>query len=168
MPLPGKCCVDVAPVAQLDRAPDFESGGQGFESLPARHHPSVTAHEFLLAIFFASRHRRRKQLGSNACSQKKFRLSKWWVSPGYMDRPLPPCRRVSRDPAETQPTKTPNGILKVIDEALVAASRHQTATRALMSAIGKRTSACALHMSAFDPKRTSCAALHLVCPKPLE
>ena len=25
-----------APVAQLDRAPDFESGGQGFESLPAR------------------------------------------------------------------------------------------------------------------------------------
>ena len=26
-----------APVAQLDRAPDFESGGQGFESLPARH-----------------------------------------------------------------------------------------------------------------------------------
>jgi hypothetical protein len=24
-----------APVAQLDRAPDFESGGQGFESLPA-------------------------------------------------------------------------------------------------------------------------------------
>ena len=36
MPQPGKCCVDVAPVAQLDRAPDFESGGQGFESLPAR------------------------------------------------------------------------------------------------------------------------------------
>ena len=29
--------VDQAPVAQLDRAPDFESGGQGFESLPARH-----------------------------------------------------------------------------------------------------------------------------------
>jgi hypothetical protein len=27
-----------APVAQLDRAPDFESGGQGFESLPARQH----------------------------------------------------------------------------------------------------------------------------------
>src|SRR5262249_12939335 len=27
----------LAPVAQLDRAPDFESGGQGFESLPARH-----------------------------------------------------------------------------------------------------------------------------------
>ena len=26
-----------APVAQLDRAPDFESGGQGFESLPAHH-----------------------------------------------------------------------------------------------------------------------------------
>lgn len=29
-----------APVAQLDRAPDFESGGQGFESLPARHLPA--------------------------------------------------------------------------------------------------------------------------------
>src|SRR5262249_43682258 len=26
-----------APVAQLDRAPDFESGGQEFESLRARH-----------------------------------------------------------------------------------------------------------------------------------
>lgn len=28
------CC---APVAQLDRAPDYESGGQEFESLRARH-----------------------------------------------------------------------------------------------------------------------------------
>ena len=27
-------------VAQLDRAPDFESGGQGFESLPARQFPN--------------------------------------------------------------------------------------------------------------------------------
>ena len=26
-----------APVAQLDRAPDFESGGRGFEPLRARH-----------------------------------------------------------------------------------------------------------------------------------
>ena len=30
------CAEKRAPVAQLDRAPDFESGGQGFESLPAR------------------------------------------------------------------------------------------------------------------------------------
>ena len=30
-----------APVAQLDRAPDFESGGRGFESLRARHFDSV-------------------------------------------------------------------------------------------------------------------------------
>src|ERR1700722_4103734 len=29
-----------APVAQLDRAPDYESGGQEFESLRARHQPS--------------------------------------------------------------------------------------------------------------------------------
>src|SRR6478752_6156222 len=28
---------DNAPVAQLDRAPDYESGGQEFESLRARH-----------------------------------------------------------------------------------------------------------------------------------
>jgi hypothetical protein len=28
---------DQAPVAQLDRAPDYESGGQEFESLRARH-----------------------------------------------------------------------------------------------------------------------------------
>jgi hypothetical protein len=27
----------IAPVAQLDRAPDYESGGQEFESLRARH-----------------------------------------------------------------------------------------------------------------------------------
>ena len=27
----------LAPVAQLDRAPDYESGGQGFESSPVRH-----------------------------------------------------------------------------------------------------------------------------------
>jgi hypothetical protein len=27
----------LAPVAQLDRAPDYESGGQEFESLRARH-----------------------------------------------------------------------------------------------------------------------------------
>jgi hypothetical protein len=33
----------LAPVAQLDRAPDFESGGQGFESLPARHQTSETS-----------------------------------------------------------------------------------------------------------------------------
>src|SRR5690606_223723 len=26
-----------APVAQLDRAPDYESGGRGFESCPVRH-----------------------------------------------------------------------------------------------------------------------------------
>lgn len=31
--MPAKC----APVAQLDRAPDYESGGQEFESLRARH-----------------------------------------------------------------------------------------------------------------------------------
>ena len=29
--------VACAPVAQLDRAPDYESGGQEFESLRARH-----------------------------------------------------------------------------------------------------------------------------------
>ena len=32
-----------APVAQLDRAPDYESGGQEFESLRARHFPSRPA-----------------------------------------------------------------------------------------------------------------------------
>src|SRR5882672_1459099 len=28
-----------APVAQLDRAPDYESGGRGFKSCPVRHFP---------------------------------------------------------------------------------------------------------------------------------
>jgi hypothetical protein len=37
----------LAPVAQLDRAPDFESGGQGFESLPARQHLIDFESEFL-------------------------------------------------------------------------------------------------------------------------
>src|SRR6185437_8901125 len=32
-----KCTSENAPVAQLDRAPDYESGGQEFESLRARH-----------------------------------------------------------------------------------------------------------------------------------
>ena len=32
-----RCDVHDAPVAQLDRAPDYESGGQEFESLRARH-----------------------------------------------------------------------------------------------------------------------------------
>src|SRR5215471_19231746 len=36
-----------APVAQLDRAPDFESGGQGFESLPARQQLFESDSEFL-------------------------------------------------------------------------------------------------------------------------
>jgi hypothetical protein len=30
-----------APVAQLDRAPDYESGGQEFESLRARQIPKI-------------------------------------------------------------------------------------------------------------------------------
>jgi hypothetical protein len=30
-----------APVAQLDRAPDYESGGQEFESLRARHFATI-------------------------------------------------------------------------------------------------------------------------------
>ena len=29
-----------APVAQLDRVPDYESGGRGFESSPVRHFPN--------------------------------------------------------------------------------------------------------------------------------
>src|ERR1043166_5062432 len=32
-----RCKANNAPVAQLDRAPDYESGGQEFESLRARH-----------------------------------------------------------------------------------------------------------------------------------
>src|ERR1700754_5227666 len=32
-----RCLAKNAPVAQLDRAPDYESGGQEFESLRARH-----------------------------------------------------------------------------------------------------------------------------------
>jgi hypothetical protein len=68
--------MDIAPVAQLDRAPDYESGGQGFDSLRAHHsffsngHPSCQkvvrtvferAHHFLfflelLAFVFSTLH----------------------------------------------------------------------------------------------------------------
>src|SRR5271156_3519819 len=37
MPLPPLYCDRPAPVAQLERAPDYEWGGQDFESLRARH-----------------------------------------------------------------------------------------------------------------------------------
>ena len=41
-----------APVAQLDRAPDYESGGQEFESLRARHHlPKNTSFYKMLRIY---------------------------------------------------------------------------------------------------------------------
>ena len=30
-----------APVAQLDRVPDYESGGRGFESSPVRHKKTI-------------------------------------------------------------------------------------------------------------------------------
>jgi hypothetical protein len=36
-PRPSMLSAKNAPVAQLDRAPDYESGGQEFESLRARH-----------------------------------------------------------------------------------------------------------------------------------
>src|SRR6185312_94446 len=38
-----RCPRHQAPVAQLDRAPDYESGGQEFESLRARHFLRLTA-----------------------------------------------------------------------------------------------------------------------------
>src|SRR5437879_11758900 len=41
-PLKPKCTSENAPVAQLDRAPDYESGGQEFESLRARHYLATT------------------------------------------------------------------------------------------------------------------------------
>ena len=44
-----------APVAQLDRAPDYESGGQGFESLRARQHLSVANSRISCSIIFSSR-----------------------------------------------------------------------------------------------------------------
>ncbi len=37
IPSSKSCVVNNAPVAQLDRAPDFESGGRRFESVRARH-----------------------------------------------------------------------------------------------------------------------------------
>ena len=37
-----RCPAKNAPVAQLDRAPDYESGGQEFESLRARQHLATT------------------------------------------------------------------------------------------------------------------------------
>src|SRR5690606_8074768 len=39
---PNQCSARQAPVAQLDRAPDYESGGRTFESFRARHLISKT------------------------------------------------------------------------------------------------------------------------------
>src|SRR6185295_13664182 len=52
-----------APVAQLDRAPDYESGGQRFESVRARQQASVSTPLFALVRLSASR---RLSCGSNA------------------------------------------------------------------------------------------------------
>ncbi len=41
-----------APVAQLDRASDFESAGRGFESLRARQNPPSSHIRFFLPCFF--------------------------------------------------------------------------------------------------------------------
>src|SRR5262249_1066845 len=41
-----------APVAQLDRAPDYESGGQEFESLRARHQSSREFSEISSSVRF--------------------------------------------------------------------------------------------------------------------
>src|SRR5688572_14378681 len=46
-----------APVAQLDRASDFESGGRGFESLRAHHLPSIASFfKFLRRVICLERH----------------------------------------------------------------------------------------------------------------
>ena len=47
--LAGDQSLQRAPVAQLDRAPDYESGGQRFESFRARHFLSVAT--YLATIF---------------------------------------------------------------------------------------------------------------------
>ncbi len=39
-----------APVAQLDRAPDYESGGQEFESLRVRHYQQYLLNQQYLLI----------------------------------------------------------------------------------------------------------------------
>jgi hypothetical protein len=44
----GRCAL----VAQLDRAPDFESGGREFESLRARQSPTVHSGDKVTEVFF--------------------------------------------------------------------------------------------------------------------
>ncbi len=51
-PLTGKPCED-ALVAQLDRAPDYESGGQGFESLRVYHFYTIDAFLFIACCHLA-------------------------------------------------------------------------------------------------------------------
>jgi hypothetical protein len=78
---------------------NYESGGQEFESLRARHHPSVMTREFRPVVFFASR-----CIGGGSNSeararspQKKFeRLSKWRGPRGKWTGPHPPGGRLSR------------------------------------------------------------------------
>src|SRR5947208_2895794 len=53
-PLKPKCTSENAPVAQLDRAPDYESGGQEFESLRARQIHDIPRHRTMPRRFWSS------------------------------------------------------------------------------------------------------------------
>src|SRR5664280_2027593 len=71
-----------APVAQLDRAPDFESGGQGFESLPARQlvWPLQRTDRFVCAVGFGAR--RKSALLTLSCDIDTISqcTSKFWAT----------------------------------------------------------------------------------------
>ena len=58
------CCCN-APIAQLDRALDFESRGRGFESLSARHHHLPLSAKFLRALMVTGKRNEAAQVFNN-------------------------------------------------------------------------------------------------------
>ena len=122
-----------APVAQLDRAPDFESGGQGFESLPARQQASYEA-----IIFFDAGIR--LFLSSHKCPSRFLEL----------DPPVPPRAKLRRGEVLCSRFSVPNFQYPICIKDTLPLS---------LSGV-KRTWPSAVQMCAYDPQQTWAVALH--------
>jgi hypothetical protein len=104
-PAPGAClylarCIGSAPlkapVAQLDRAPDYESGGRGFESCPVHHSCSnthVRKQGRMLAVYGAFCRDFPIEVGGKGISHKAFLVRSSAPSP-FAERPSPVCPKV--------------------------------------------------------------------------
>ena len=115
-PEPATPC-ELAPVAQLDRASDFESGGRGFESLRARHRIPTPRASFTAApseVFFAPSKRHPRRL----------RVARVDIQPGA----------VTRTPRARKTAVTPQG-LAYFSENAAASLWNSQAQRCRLTSI---------------------------------